>query len=134
VLVGRLITQRTTQAVLLSAEQRAVPVAGVAEVGAQLDNQTVAVDQYRAPPATFTEYGQVLIVAGEVDVFNLERKGLADAEAKLGNETEQQPVTATMGGMAARMAATSPVRKPRGAGGSRRTRSTFPIGSARMRS
>ena len=57
VLIGRLITQRTTPAVLLSAEQRAVPVAGVAEVGALLNNQAVAIDQHSAPPATLTEYG-----------------------------------------------------------------------------
>ncbi len=74
VLVGRLIAQRTTPAVLLSAEQRAMPVAGVAEVSAQLDNQAVGIDQHRASPATLTEHGQVLIVAGKVDVFNLERK------------------------------------------------------------
>ena len=72
----------------------------------------------------------MLIVAGEVDVLHLERKGFADAEAQLGNETEKQPVTATMSGMAARMAATSPVRRPRGAGGSRWTRSSLRIGSA----
>ena len=98
VLVGRLIAQRTTPAVLLSAEQRAMPVAGVAEVSAQLDNQAVGIDQHRASPATLTEHGQVLIVAGKVDVFNLERKGLADAKAEFGNEAEQQPVTALMGG------------------------------------
>jgi len=40
----------------------------------------------------------MLIVAGEVDVFNLERKGLADAEAEFGNKAEKQPVTAMMGG------------------------------------
>ncbi len=46
-------------------------VADVAEVGAQLDHQAVAIDQHRASPATFAEHGQVLIVTGEVDVFNL---------------------------------------------------------------
>jgi hypothetical protein len=40
----------------------------------------------------------MLIVAGEVDVLHLERKGFADAETELGNQAEQQPVTATLGG------------------------------------
>jgi hypothetical protein len=38
----------------------------------------------------------MLIVAGEVDVLHLERKGLADAETELGNQAEQQPVTPTI--------------------------------------
>jgi len=40
-------------------------VADVAEVGAQLDHQAVAIDQHRASPATLPEHGQVLIVVGE---------------------------------------------------------------------
>ncbi len=40
----------------------------------------------------------MFIVACQVDVFDLKRKGLANAETELRNKAEQQPVTATMGG------------------------------------
>jgi hypothetical protein len=40
----------------------------------------------------------MFIVACQVDVFNLKRKGLADAEIEFRNQAEQQPVAATMGG------------------------------------
>jgi hypothetical protein len=95
-LVSRLIAQWTTSSVFLSAEQWAVPVAGVPEVCAQLDNQPVAVNQYRPSPAALPEDGHMFIVACQVDVFDLKRKGLTDAETELGNQAEQQPVTATM--------------------------------------
>ena len=39
----------------------------------------------------------MFIVARQVDVFHLERKGFADAETELGNQAEQQPVTAAIG-------------------------------------
>ena len=39
----------------------------------------------------------MFIVTGEIDVFHLERKRLTDAKTELGNQAEQQPVTATLG-------------------------------------
>src|SRR6266568_6875941 len=44
------------------------------------------------------QHHDVVTRSGEVDVFNLERKRLADAQTELGNEAEQQPVTATLRG------------------------------------
>src|SRR5438445_481182 len=75
-----------------------VPVAGVPEVAAQLSNQAVAVDQHRAPPATLAEHGEVLIIGCEVDVLDLEAERLADAEAQLGDQAEEQPIAAALGG------------------------------------
>jgi sirohydrochlorin ferrochelatase len=68
------------------------------EVGAQLSNQAVAVDQHRAPPATLAEHGEVLIIGCEVDVLDLEAERLADAEAQLGDQAEEQPIAAALGG------------------------------------
>lgn len=73
-------------------------VAGMAEVGTQLDDEAIPIDEHRASPATLAEHGQVLIVTGEIDVFNLEGECLADAATEFGNEAEEQTVTATMGG------------------------------------
>ncbi len=38
----------------------------------------------------------MFIVAGKVDVFNLECECLTDAQTKLGNQADRQPVTPTI--------------------------------------
>ncbi len=62
--LGGLVTQRAASAVLLGAEQRAVAVPGVAEVGAHGGDEPVVVEEHGALPAAFAPDQEVFVVGG----------------------------------------------------------------------
>jgi hypothetical protein len=67
------------RAVLLRPEQRAVPVAACPEVAPQQEDRARVIEEDGAAAASLARYGDVLIVAGQVEIADVDRQGLADA-------------------------------------------------------
>src|SRR2546429_8446850 len=94
----RLVTQWSSSSVLFRSEQGPVLVAPAFEVGSELLHQTWIVEQDRSPLAAFPHDGQMLIIEREVKILHIQGKPLADSQAGLREQTEEEPVTQTLGG------------------------------------
>src|SRR5256885_8757943 len=94
----RLVTQWSSSSVLFRSEQGPVLVAPAFQVGSELLHQTWIVEQDRSPLAAFPHDGQMLIIEREVKILHIQGKPLADSQAGLREQTEEEPVTQTLGG------------------------------------
>src|SRR6266852_5640383 len=68
------------------------------QIGPELLYQPRVVKQDRSPSATFSHDRQVLIVEREVKILHIQGKPLADPQASLREQTEEEPITQTPGG------------------------------------
>jgi len=94
----RLVTQWSSSSVLFCSEQGPVLVAPAFQVGSELLHETWIVEQDRSPLAAFPHDGQMLIIEREVKILHIQGKPLADSQAGLREQTEEEPVTQTLGG------------------------------------
>jgi len=78
--VHGLVADRGAVTVLLGPQQRSVLIAGRAEVAAQQRDQLRVVEQDGAAPAAFAEHADVLVVAAEVEVFDMQAERFSGAQ------------------------------------------------------
>jgi hypothetical protein len=69
-----------------------MPIAGLFQIGSNLSDESRIVDEHGPPFAAFPQDVQMLVVRGEIEVFDMETERLADAKAGLEDQAEEQTV------------------------------------------
>ena len=91
-LLHRLIPQRATPAVLLGPEQRPVAIPGLLQVGPELTDQARVIQQHRAPLPALAQHVQMFVVGRQVQVLQVHPQRLGDAQPRLEDQAEQEPI------------------------------------------
>src|SRR6266487_569283 len=94
----RLVAHWSSSPVLFRSKQRPMFVVHPFQVGSELLHQMRIVEQERSPFATFPHDSQMFIVEREIEILHIQRESLADPQAGLQEQAEEESVTRTRSG------------------------------------